>query len=167
MPSRRSAFLWSLTLQFLAVGLIAALLITRDRFTHNTASLIKVGMTPSEVEGILGQPSALAGCVFTPITKLREDHELKVDAIGITPTFYPLGPGLPGYILHSRQEEFPTYFGQLTGQRYDFWLAKDVSMVVLYDNQSRVAHVFALPTTIKPGNLWIRMQWYLSQLLGK
>ena len=119
MPSRRFAFLWSLSLQLLAVGLIAALLITRDQFTHKTASLIKVGMTPSEVEDILGKPSSLVGCIFTPIAKMREDREMKVDAIGITPSFGPLGPGLPGHILHSRQEEFPTYFGQLTGQHYD------------------------------------------------
>lgn len=124
-------------------------------------------MTPTEVENILGKPTALAGCVFTPIARMREDHEMKVDAIGITPSFYPLGPGLPSHILHSKQEEFPTSFGQITTERYDFWLAHDVSMVVLYDHQSRVAKVFALPTTIEPGNVWVRLQWYLSQLLGK
>jgi len=124
-------------------------------------------MTPSEVEDILGKPSSLAGCVFTPIAKMREDHEMKVDAIGITPTYGPLGPGLPGHILHTRQEEFPTYFGQMTGQRYDFWLARDVSMVVLYDHQSRVAKVFALPTTIEPGDPIVRLQWYVARLLGR
>ncbi|MFO0813999.1 MAG: hypothetical protein U0796_12305 [Gemmatales bacterium] len=163
----------TVTLQLLAVGLVVLLLVGNVRYTVETAALIRVGMSPAEVEAVAGKASPLLGCVFTPILKTRENGEQKIDALGITssfritPTSYrPLGPGLPAHVLHSPQEEFPTYFGQVTSQRYEFRLADELSIVVFYDKNDRVAKVYALPTTIQPGNWWVRMKWHLSQMLG-
>lgn len=165
MRARRITCLFSILFQLLVMGLVVFLLQANVKYTQEAASLVQVGMTPAEVEEVLGKPTPLASCVFSPIAKMREDGELKVDAIGITPSFYPIGPGLPGHILHTKQEEFPTYFGQISTERYEFRLAEGLSIAVLYDHQDRVARVFALPTTIQPGDSWVRVKWLVSQWL--
>jgi hypothetical protein len=154
--------------QSTVVGLIFCLLINNNRITYESATLIKVGMSPAEVVQILGEPYPLPGHIFTPIAVTREDGEPKVDAIKITPAFYPIGPGLPSYTLHSRQEEFPPFFGQTNPtNRYNFWLTKSCSILVFYDSNEQVTRVFALPTTVEPGNPFERLQWYVSRLLGR
>lgn len=154
------------SLQFLAVGLVVLLLVGNVRYTIETAALIQVGMSPAEVEAVVGPATPVMGCIFTPILKTRATGEQQVDAIGISPSFYPLGPGRLAHILHSPQEEFPTDLGKLTTERYEFRLADELSIVVFYDKNDRVAKVYALPTTIQPGNWWVRMKWHLSQMLG-
>lgn len=162
------SILFDLILQGAVACLILFPLVSENRVTFDSARLITVGMSPSDVESILGEPYALAGCVFTPIAVIREDGEPKVDGLMVTPSFYPLGPGLPSYTLHSRQEEFPSYFGQtLPSNRCQFWLTKSCSIVVFYDQGDRVAKVFALPTTVKPGDPVVRLKWFVSELFRK
>lgn len=163
-----NSILLNMFFQSTIVGLIVYLLINDNRISYESAQLIKIGMLPAEVEQILGEPYPLPGHVFTPISVTREDGEPKVDAIKITPSFYPIGPGLPSYTLHSRQEEFPTFFGQTNpAYRYNFWLTKSCSILVFYDSDERVTRVFALPTTVEPGNPFERLQWYVTRCLGK
>lgn len=168
MRSRYISFTYFLALQISVIAVIVALLSSHPRITFKIANDIKVGMSPSEVEQILGQPYQLAGHTFSPVAVTREDGELKVDAIKITPSFYPIGPGLPSYTLYSRQEEFPTFFGKTNpANRYNFWLTQSCSILVFYGRDERVTNVFALPTTVEPGNPLIRLKWYFTQLLGK
>ncbi len=154
------------SLQLLAVGLVVLLLVGNVRYTIETAALIRVGMSPADVEAVVGKATPLWGCFLTPMVKFRDDGDPKVDAIGITPGSPFFGPGRPAHILHSPQEEFPTDLGKLTTERYEFRLANELSIVVFYDKNDRVAKVYALPTTIQTGNWWVRVKWHLSQMLG-
>jgi len=167
--SRFSSILFNLLLQSTVLGLIVSLLVTNNRISYTSAKLIQVGMSASEVAQILGQPYSLPGCIFTPVLAIREDGEPKVDGIKITPIYSPIGPGLPSYTLHSRQESaFSTHFSQISsGDQYHFWLNKPCSILVFYDRNERVSKVFSLPTTMEPGNPFVRLQWYVSRLLGR
>ena len=169
MKPRLNSILLNMVLQSAVVGLIVYLLINNNRITYEYAKLIKVGMSPAEVEQILGQPYPLPGCIFSPVLAVREDGEPKVDAIKITPSFYPIGPGLPCYVLHSRQESaFSTHFAQISSRdQYHFWLNKTCSILVFYDRNERVSNIFVLRTTVESGNPIERLQWYMSRLLGR
>ena len=145
------------------------LLLTKRPYTLDDASRIQAGMTAGEVEALVGKPYRPLHidplCVFVPILNVRANGERMVDAIGVVPSASLYGPGLSGYILHSPQEQFPTRFGQHTGH-YELRLANELSLVVFYDQADRVSEVFALPTTIQPGDLIERVRWLLKTHVG-
>lgn len=152
-----------LCMQVMLACLLLVLVRGHEEITFERAARVQVRMERAEVEAILGKPNRLEGCVFVPIVKTREDRSEKVDAIGIVPSFYPIGPGLESYTLHSPQEEFPAHFGQHSFESHAFWLDRSCSVVVFFGAGDRVAKFFVLPTTIERGDVWVRMQWMVSQ----